>query len=43
MPVVDMFEKDGRVVKVDATHGPEKVYEDVQKQFKERGLHKSNE
>jgi UMP-CMP kinase len=39
MPVVEMFEKEGRVVKVDATHGPEEVYADVQKQFKEKGLH----
>jgi len=43
MPVVEMFEKDGRVVKVDATHGPDEVYEDVRKQFKERGLHQSKE
>ncbi|KAF2149825.1 UMP-CMP kinase [Myriangium duriaei CBS 260.36] len=38
MPVVDMFEKEGRVVKVQATAAPEKVYEDVQKQFRERGI-----
>lgn len=38
MPVVDMFEKESRVVKVKATAEPDKVYEDVKKQFKERGL-----
>lgn len=31
MPVVDRFEKEGRVVRVKATQSPEKVYEDVQK------------
>jgi len=31
MPVVDYFEKDGRVVKVSATKGPDEVYEDVKK------------
>lgn len=31
MPVVDRFEKEGRVVRVKATQKPEKVYEDVKK------------
>ena len=38
MPVVDYFEKEGRVVKVMATSSPDKVYEDVKKQFDQRGL-----
>ncbi|WPH03036.1 UMP-CMP kinase [Acrodontium crateriforme] len=38
MPVVDMFEKEGRVVKVDATKSPEEVYATVQKQISEKGL-----
>ncbi|KAK5127750.1 bifunctional uridylate/adenylate kinase [Meristemomyces frigidus] len=38
MPVVEMFEKDGRVVKVDATAGPEEVYKDVRKQFSREGV-----
>lgn len=39
MPVVEHFEKEGRVVKVDARPGPEQVYEDVKKQFAGRGIH----
>lgn len=39
MPVVEHFEKEGRVVKVDARPGPEEVYEDVKKQFAGRGIH----
>jgi len=31
MPVVDYFEKDGKVVKILATKGPDDVYEDVKK------------
>ena len=38
MPVVDMFEKEDRVVKVSATSAPDKVYEEVQKRFKQRGV-----
>lgn len=38
MPVVDMFEKEGRVVKVDATKTPEEVYAVVQKRLEERGV-----
>jgi len=38
MPVVDMFEKEGRVVKVDATKSPDEVYEDVRRKFVQRGL-----
>jgi len=36
MPVVDMFEREGRVVKVDATRGPEEVYASVRQMLKER-------
>lgn len=38
MPVVNMFENEGRVVKIDATKSPEKVYEAVKKEFKAKGL-----
>lgn len=38
MPVVEYFEKEGRVVKVDATPKPEVVYKQVQAALKERGL-----
>lgn len=39
MPVVTHYEKDGKVVKVDATPEPTKVYEEVKRQFTEKGLH----
>jgi len=38
MPVVEHFEKEGKVVKVMATSSPEEVYADVKKKFTERGL-----
>ncbi|KAH3915839.1 hypothetical protein HBI56_041270 [Parastagonospora nodorum] len=38
MPVVDEFEKQGRVVKVNAERDPNEVYADVQKFFAERGV-----
>jgi UMP-CMP kinase len=38
MPVVEYFEKQGKVVKVMATSSPEDVYADVKKRFTERGL-----
>lgn len=38
MPVVDEFESQGRVVKVNAEQAPEDVYRDVQEKLKERGL-----
>ncbi|KAK3329024.1 adenylate kinase-domain-containing protein, partial [Apodospora peruviana] len=34
MPVVDYYEKEGRVVKVDATPSPDKVYEDTRGRIK---------
>jgi UMP-CMP kinase len=39
MPVVDMYETEGRVVKVNATQGPEEVYEEVKAELGRRGLH----
>jgi UMP-CMP kinase len=38
MPVVNEFEEQGRVVKVNAERSPEDVYKDVQQKFKERGV-----
>lgn len=39
MPVVDYFEKAGKVEKVPATKPAEGVYEDVKKVMASRGLH----
>lgn len=39
MPVVDMFEKDGRVVNVDASKSKEEVYAATKKALAERDLH----
>jgi len=38
MPVVENFEKQGKVVKVMATESPEKVYEKVKENFGKRGI-----
>ena len=38
MPVVDYFEKEGKVVKVAATKGPDEIYEEVKKRMGERGF-----
>lgn len=38
MPVVEYFEKQDRVVRVDATPGPDEVYQNVQAQIAKRGL-----
>ena len=38
MPVVEYFEKQGKVVKVSAAPGPEEVYVEVQKQLGKRGF-----
>lgn len=38
MPVVDYFEKEGKVVNVKATRSPDEVYEEVKKAFEDRGL-----
>ncbi|KAE9980923.1 bifunctional uridylate/adenylate kinase [Venturia inaequalis] len=38
MPVVDYFEKEGKVVNIKATRGPDEIYEEVKKAFEDRGL-----
>lgn len=38
MPVVDMFEKEGRVVKVVANRAPDEVYGEVKRKIGERGI-----
>jgi len=38
MPVVNEFESQGRVVKVNAERSPDEVYKDVQEKLKERGV-----
>ncbi|KAL8942389.1 MAG: hypothetical protein Q9216_001709 [Gyalolechia sp. 2 TL-2023] len=38
MPVVDHFEQEGKVVKVEATKGPDEIYEEVKKRMGERGF-----
>ncbi|KAF1830025.1 adenylate kinase isoenzyme 1 [Decorospora gaudefroyi] len=38
MPVVNEFESQDRVVKVNAERSPDEVYKDVQEKFKERGV-----
>jgi UMP-CMP kinase len=38
MPVVDYFEKEGRVVNISAVSPPDEVYEEVKKRFVERGV-----
>lgn len=40
MPVVDAFEKQGKVEKVSATRAPEEVYKDVVAVMEKRGLNK---
>ena len=41
MPVVDYFEKQGKVVKIPATGTPDEVYTMVKKMMAERGYHPS--
>ncbi|GAB7359412.1 hypothetical protein MBLNU230_g6061t1 [Neophaeotheca triangularis] len=41
MPVVEHFEKEGKVARVEAKKGPQEVYQDVQKSFGERGINPS--
>ncbi|KIV99181.1 uncharacterized protein PV09_09134 [Verruconis gallopava] len=38
MPVVDKFEKEGKVVRCDATKGPDEVYQEVREKLKSKGL-----
>jgi len=40
MPVVEHFEKEGRVVKISAVPPPDEVYEEVKKRFGEKGISK---
>lgn len=42
MPVVNEFEKQGRVVKVDAVQEPNEVYQDVQEKIKAWGVEPIN-
>lgn len=42
MPVVNEFESQGRVVKVNAEQEPDAVYRDVQARLKERGVEPIN-
>ncbi|KAL8963833.1 MAG: hypothetical protein Q9197_007065, partial [Variospora fuerteventurae] len=38
MPVVDHFDKEGKVVKVAATKGPDEIYQDVKRRMGEKGF-----
>ena len=38
MPVVELYEKQGKVVKVEAVKSPDGVYEDVKVKLEERGV-----
>ena len=38
MPVVEYFERQGKVVKVRAVKSPEEIYEEVRKRLGERGF-----
>ena len=38
MPVVEYFEKEGKVVKVKAVKSPDEIYEEVKKRMGERGF-----
>ena len=38
MPVVEYFEKQGKVVKVKAVKSPDEIYEEVKKRMGERGF-----
>ena len=42
MPVVDYFEKEGKVVKISAARGPEDVYEEVKKTMANWGFEMTN-
>lgn len=38
MPVVEYFEKDNKVVRIQAVKGPGEIYEDVKQSMEERGF-----
>ena len=40
MPVVEYFEKQGKVVKIKAVKSPDEIYEEVQKAMAQRGIQK---
>ena len=40
MPVVEYFEKQGKVVKIKAVKSPDEIYEEVQKAMEQRGIEK---
>lgn len=42
MPVVEYFEKEGKVVKVKAVKSPDEIYEEVKKRMGERGFKMAN-
>ena len=42
MPVVDFFEKQGKVVKIAATKGPDQVYEEVKVEMTKRDFEPVN-
>jgi UMP-CMP kinase len=42
MPVVEYFEREGKVVKIPATSGPEEVYEKVKVAIGKRGFEMEN-
>ncbi|KAF2454916.1 adenylate kinase-domain-containing protein [Lineolata rhizophorae] len=42
MPVVDFYEKQGKVVKIEATGSPDEVYETVKERLRERGVEAGN-
>lgn len=42
MPVVNMFEEQGKVLKVSAEHEPDRVYADVKKGFSQKGIEPSS-
>ena len=43
MPVVDLFEKQGRVERINAEHTPEEVYMQVKAAMAKRGIMSGNE
>ena len=38
MPVVEYFEKEGKVVKIPATKGPDEIYQEVKERMSQRGF-----
>ncbi|KAI9818219.1 MAG: bifunctional uridylate/adenylate kinase [Pycnora praestabilis] len=42
MPVVDYFEKEGKVVRILAVKGPDEIYKEVREKMSQRGVHPIN-